>query len=520
MSKVELYMDTKTKPRPGAGQERDMTYSEENRMDKAPILSELQSRADRGTFGFHMPGHQGGRGLWTPFRNMLRRLGPRMDLTELPGLDNLASASGCIAESQKQMASVAGAFKTFYLVNGATAGLQASLMASNHPGGRVLMPAHAHMSLFNGLILTGGRLVMLPVAVDPVWGIPLGTSGQIFKGDPRLNGEVLVTVHPTYHGVMADLEVQKNWVSEHPDTAWLVDEAHGAHLPYLDPSAGGSALSFGADMVVQSTHKMAGALTQTALLHCSKAVWQQPLQQALNILQTSSPSYLFLGALDAFQAQLQEDGREGLRKARQLALALAEEIRSLGGYRLWQDELPAGWRTDPCKITLDAGDLGLTGFELSRRLREAYHMDVELAAGGHVLLLVTMGHRPKDIVRLVSALKEIRDRTPLEPKAPQPKEGWGAQPAGWIETEYTPRQVFFSPKRTVPLKAAAGCIAAAAVVPYPPGIPQWVPGMVIRREAVDRLEAWLAEGEACVGLAQGAEGACVAICDGTPSEAL
>lgn len=512
--KVEYYMDAKTMPRLRGGQERDMTHSDENRLCKAPILSALQKRADRGAFGFHTPGHQGGKGLWPPFQDMLRQLGPRMDLTELPGLDNLASASGCIAESENQMASAAGSAKTFYLVNGSTVGLQAALLASNHPGGRVLMPAHAHMSLFNGLILTGGRLAMLPVTVDPVWGIPLGVSRQVFNNDSQLAGEVLVTVNPTYHGVMADLDAQKHWISKHPDAAWLVDEAHGPHLPYLDHPAGGSALSFGADMVVQSTHKMAGTLTQTSLLHCGKEKWQLPLQQSLNILQTSSPSYLLLGSLDAFQAHMREDGRERLQEARQLAVSLAEEIRSMGGYRLWQDELQAGWRTDPCKITLGAGDLGLTGFELGRLLREVYHIDTELAARSHVLLLITMGHRSKDIEGLVSALKEIRNRAPLEPKPLQPKGGWTTQPEGWTEAEYTPRQVFFSPKRTIPLKDAAGRIAAAAVVPYPPGIPLWVPGMVIGQEAVERLETWLAEGESCVGLLQGPEGACVAVCDG------
>lgn len=490
-----------------------MSKSADQRLAKAPILAALQKRANQGTRGFHMPGHQGGQGLWPPYRDMLQQWGPRMDLTELPGLDNLADAAGCIAESQKQMAVLAGAAKTYYLVNGSTVGLQAALLAANHRSGRVLMPAHAHMSLFNGLILTGGRLTVLPAEVDPAWGIPLGIPSRLFEEKALPEGEVLVTVNPTYHGVMADLSAQKRWLAVHPGTAWLVDEAHGPHLPYLDHPAGGSALSYGADLVVQSTHKMVGTLTQTALLHCGRETWQQPLQQALNILQTSSPSYLFLGALDAFQAQMQEDGRDRLRTARQLALSLADEIRAIGGYRLWQDEMPAGWHTDPCKITVNADALGMTGFELSRRLRENYRIDAELAARSHVLFLITMGHEAADIRKLTAAMKDIANKAPLEPPAVERPASCPPFPGCWAEAEYSPRQIYYGRKRAVPLKAAAGCIAAAAVVPYPPGIPLWVPGMVIGTEQLRILEAWLSEGETCVGLDHRQDGDYILICD-------
>jgi arginine/lysine/ornithine decarboxylase len=80
-----------------------------------------------------------------------------------------------------------------------------------------------------------------------------------------------------------------------------------------------SALDLGADVVIQSTHKLLGALTQGAMLHLNKtnnkiSLVESPVKKdlipkisrALSILQTSSPSYLLMASLDAARAQVQD----------------------------------------------------------------------------------------------------------------------------------------------------------------------------------------------------------------------
>jgi arginine decarboxylase len=74
----------------------------------------------------------------------------------------------------------------------------------------------------------------------------------------------------------------------------LVDEAHGAHLG-LHPSFPRSALHQGADVAIQSTHKVLSALTQAAMLHVKGGrIDHTRVGLALQLLQSSSPSYLLL----------------------------------------------------------------------------------------------------------------------------------------------------------------------------------------------------------------------------------
>ena len=127
------------------------------KMKKAPILEALDSRQQKDSLGFHMPAIKEGRDFGRSLSGFLRDKGAALDLTELPGLDMLGTAKGCIAQSQEYMAQLLGAKKTFYLVNGATGGLEAALLAMTQPERPVLLPAHSHMSLLSGTVLSGCR---------------------------------------------------------------------------------------------------------------------------------------------------------------------------------------------------------------------------------------------------------------------------------------------------------------------------------------------------------------------------
>lgn len=491
---------------------------------KAPILEALEARQQRDSLGFHMPGHQRGQGLWQEFHRLLKERGAALDLTELPGLDMLGTAKGCIAQSQEYMAQIMGAKKTFYLINGATGGLEAAILAMSQPDRPVLLPGHGHMSILNGAILSGCLPSILPAVVDEEWGLPLGTDpAALARAEVlRQDWQLLVSVNPTYHGVMADLLTTYQWLRRNPRTAWLVDEAHGAHLPFLKltrawPSGGCSSLNWQAEAVVQSAHKMGGSMTQTALLHVNDERLVEPIRRALNMLQSSSPSYVLMGSLDAFQAQLQEEGPRRLEDAKELAMDLAADIRKMGCYELWQDRLPVGYICDPCKLTIRPSGLGLTGKELADILLKEYRIDVEMATREHVLLMITLGHKDKDLLRLGNALLEIRDkyRKPASPlsAAPEARElreklradqdlmkGFYNQEHAPIELRLSPREAYFSPRELVPLAEAAGRIIAEAVVPYPPGVPLLFPGMRIDKQHIEGLFDWLALEGRVVGL--------------------
>lgn len=496
------------------GQEYPM--DEEIRIN-APLLAALACHAGGKKGGFHMPGHHQGRGQWPPFSRLLAEQGQALDLTELPGLDNLGAPAGCIEQSQKAMACLAGSQEVFYLVNGSTAGLEAAILAMSSSEIPTIMSAHCHMAILQGLILSGSKPVILPCLIDREWGLPLGVdqaaATAYFNNSGTDAKGLWISLNPTYNGVIADLAWEKELLRARPAWGWLVDEAHGAHLPFVNKTAG--ALYWGADTVVQSVHKMGCGFTQTALLHCNNRQLSGRLRQTVNIMQSSSPSYLLLASLDAWQACLRTDGVKRLQETEELARELAGGIRALGGYRLWQDELPASYAVDPRKITVSSGELGLNGFALAALLRQQYGIDTELAADDYVLFMVNLGFAPEQGDYLLKALREIQEN-----------DGWGREKAGengkkqrakkaeskkllaglyrpgqkpW-RPELSPREAFFRPRQKVKLEEAQGRLAALPLAPYPPGVPLVFPGMVIGQEAVAGLKGWLQAGQSCTGL--------------------
>jgi arginine/lysine/ornithine decarboxylase len=480
--------------------------------ETTPLLRALAGKAGDDWLGFHMPGHQRGKGLWKPFSAFLRDKGPAVDLTELPELDNLRMPQGCIKEAQAHMARLYGAAATFFLVNGASVGLMAALLAMNAPGKAVWIAEDAHISLYHALVLTGGRPMPAPVKVDPVWGISLGVDMDAWKHllAHETDGDLAVSTHPSYHGVGAPLAALAASLEARPEVAWLVDESHGAHLPFI-AGALPSAMDFPADAVVHSTHKMLGSLTQAALLHSLNPAWTGRLAETLCILHSTSPSYLLMASLDAVAGYMAADGRRKLLDLESLAGELAQGIRDIGGYRLFQDEVGGGYSMDVCKITLSGAELGLSGFDLAGILRRQFKIDVEMSTDFYVLCLLTMGHEIGDIRRILSALKHIagtcatggtlRARTGRDKGGPACGKGYGR--LGPVILERTPRDVYFEPKEIVSLSQARGRLAAHIVAAYPPGTPLVYPGQRLSQQDADRIMAVKEAGGALTGLLEG-----------------
>ena len=504
--------------------------------DQAPLLDAIAAYAGRGRLGYHMPGHQKGNGLAPAFSRLLAEYGAALDLTELPGLDNLAAPDGCIGRSQEAMARLAGSAYVYYLVNGASAGLEAVALAMSGPDVPTILPANCHTAIQQGLILSGSMPVILPCLADLQWGLPLGTDREAAEvwlkrdngdGDGRLPDEALwISVNPTYNGLLADLGWEKRILESRPGWGWAVDEAHGAHLPYGNVISSDekpySALHWDADVVVQSAHKMGTGFTQTGIMHCNRPALAGKLRQAVNIMQSSSPSYLLMASLDAWLAYLEDGGVQKLRRTSALARELAGRIRAIGDYRLWQDELPDDCVVDPRKITLSSRELGLDGFALADALRKEYEIDVELATGEYALLIVNPTHSREDIDRTVDALMKIRDkrRNARPGLAGDGRErAAGAGQNGSVSDELRsiwadlyrpgqkpwrpaipPREAFFAEQEKVEIERSRGRLAAASVVPYPPGIPLTCPGMEIRQETAGAIEAILKTGQRCAGL--------------------
>lgn len=465
-----------------------------------PLLDALKKYSQKGYLSFHMPGHKGGRGTAA---RLLETIGPqalRLDLTEVPGLDDLHQPTGVIAQAQELAAAAFGGDETFFLVNGSTAGLEASLLACLNPGDAVLLPRDIHQSVLSGLILVGARPVFLPPKVDPLWGIPLPPTAADVARSLAAHPEVraLLLVSPTYNGLVADLKESVE-LGHQRGLPVIVDEAHGPHFLF-HPGFPPSALWAGADLVVQGLHKVGGSLTQSSLLHRQgERVSPERLKKALALVQTTSPSYLLLASLDAARMFLATEGPSRWARALQLATSIRQRLAALAGLDcLTAEEVRAKgpFQLDPTRLTISARQMGLSGLALADLLRRDFRIEVETADFLNVIALITPGDDEESVESLARALEAISRQAPDSASLLPKGEGVATQGASFhVELDQLelpqqvllPREAFFRLQRRVPLGEAVGQIAGGFIAPYPPGVPLIYPGEAFSRQLVEFL---------------------------------
>lgn len=445
---------------------------------RAPLFEALRRHRRRAAAGLHFPAHGGGRAA--PFA--LRALAGGildLDLTELPGLDDLSHPTGAIARAQALAAELYGADRSFFLVNGSTVGIQALLLATLRPGQRLLLPRHVHRAVVAGLILSGADPVFLPPSAEASFGLPEAPDpedvARALDNDPGI--AAFLAVHPTYHG-LAGLTAATAAAVRSRGRPLLVDEAHGSHLPF-HPDMPAPAMALGADASVQSMHKLGGALTQASLLHLAGSrVDAGRVSRALALLQTSSPSYILMASLDLARRQMALRGRRLVGRAVALAGVLRERLGAVEGVELLR--APRGTQ-DPTKVYFSLRRYGITGYRLVRLLHRA-GVEVEMGDAQGVLAVVALGGGGQGPRALAAAVEEIAARHRGRKRgveAPAPP------PAG--PKRMTPREAWLSPARAVPLDRAAGLVAAETVSISPPGYPLILPGEQITPEMVEYI---------------------------------
>jgi arginine decarboxylase len=452
---------------------------------QTPLLDALQDYICDPAVPFHTPGHKLGAGI--PDSIAFLQEAYRRDLPDLPGFD-LFDRTGVLGASQACAARVYGADRSWYLVNGSTCGVMAALLATCRPGDRVLLPRNVHRSAISGVILAGLDPVFVLPEYDAVRDIMHPPSGgaieQALAATPDIKAVLIVS--PSYHGVCGEIGAIAGHVHS-CGSLLIVDEAHGAHFGF-HPGLPESALSLGADLVIQSTHKTLGAMTQAAMLHLrGSRVDPDRVTQALQMLQSSSPSLLLLASLEAATHQMATQGFELMEQALGLASSARQGLAAIPGIELLEHD-----RLDRTRLTLFTAGLGLSGFALDEHLSERFGITAELPMAQHLTFILTFGNSPEQIDRLIGALAEItpQERLPLPP-------GFQLQ----IDRTHSIRSAYFAESHLVPVATAIGQTCAELVCPYPPGIPVLMPGERITRGAVDYLLAVIESGGYVAGCA-------------------
>lgn len=428
-----------------------------------PIYDMLTAAANRASF--HMPGHKGE----MPF-------GPvdlyALDATELPTTDDLYAPERGIDAAQRLYAAAAGAARTVFLTNGSTSGIHVMVQLYCREGDTLLLPRNAHLSAVNGCIMGGVKVRWLPVRMTAD-GLPYMTEADVIAAmNAHPEAKAVLLARPDYYGCMLPLE-RIATAAHARGVRVVVDEAHGAHFPWMDGVK--SAGDCGADAWVQSVHKTLPGLTGSAVLHVADAADHGRAMALLRREQTSSPSFLQLLSIDDARAYMALHGRERLQA---VAAAVAEVRRTLpalgyaDAHAMWRD---TGLTFDPTRLVIDAPQGGAA---LAQALAER-GIDVEMHDHRRAVFIITAMDDPSEVLSLLSILKEILPRKANIPQLPL----LTSAPERAMEV----RAAAMAADERVPLAACAGRIAAVSAGLYPPGVPLVCPGEIVTAEIAVRL---------------------------------
>lgn len=445
---------------------------------------ELLKLAKSDMYPFHMPGHK---------RNMVDMANPyAYDITEIDDFDNLHAPEGIIKEAQERAAALWGAGYSYFLVNGSTCGILAAVSAVLPKKGHILMARNCHKAVYHAAYLRELQVTYLYPAVAD-FGIQGGIAPQqvdeALQQDKTIRAVMITS--PTYDGVVSDIKSIAAIAHRH-GIPLIVDEAHGAHLGFHDyfPK---SAVTLGADIVIQSLHKTLPSYTQTAILHLqSDYIEPAEIEHFLSIYETSSPSYLFLAGIDRCVRLLTERGNAYFKEYAERLEDFhkkAEQyhrVQLMDKSRLSSEE---GYAFDPSKIVIRALGTGLSGVELYRILRERYHLQMEMCQGGYVLAMTSIMDTKQGFYRLTQALSEIdhmaqRIESFCDCQNDERVCNFMQEVYGNRVTDMKLYEAMDATTEYKPLTKAVGCISGGFINLYPPGIPMLVPGERITEDVI------------------------------------
>ncbi|HEY1349663.1 MAG TPA: hypothetical protein VGF67_08575 [Ktedonobacteraceae bacterium] len=442
----------------------------------------------RGVTALHTPGHKG---VFAPqgLEAFLTPLGLACDLPAMDETDHLFHPQGPLAQAQRLAADLYGAAETFYLSNGSTIGVQAMILAAVAPGEKILLTRSFHLATFSALVLSGAIPVYLPARwLDVAGPIPptLAEIAQCVQAHPDIRAIFLV--HPSYYGLGRFPEELVAFCRQR-NLLLLVDEAHGAHLKLLPPGFLLSALDYGADVVVQSVHKTLCSLVGTAQLHLAHGsrVSAERLQRALNLLQSTSSSYLLFASLDLARRWAWQSGRQAFQDALRSCSALRAQLQMIPGIRpLEPADVPelAGCGFDPTRLVVDVSGLGFAGVQLETLLQEEFQIGVEFCDQRNAVFVLGPGDAQDAYARLVRAFWKL-----AEARRPQKTLAHASlRPLIVPPLALFPREAALRPGTRVPLPQAAGRVCGELITVYPPGIPLICPGERFTPEVVEMCE--------------------------------
>jgi lysine decarboxylase len=479
---------------------------------EAPYLDALNAYVARDPGRFHIPGHKG----TGADPELTAALGEAAILHDVPGgiegID-VGPEPTPFQRAQTLAADGWGAARSWFLLNGASGGNHSICLALAHADdrthegppdrGRVVVQRNVHSSTIDGLVLSGLRPSFVAPEIDPELGVAHCVTPEAL--DAALEAEpaakAAMVVSPTYFGAVARVPELAE-VAHARGIPLVVDEAWGAHL-YFHPDLPPGALRGGADVVLSSTHKIVGSLTQSAILHLgSKEHFDEGLlDRSVTLIESTSPNALLTASLDAARRFAVTRGEELLGETLRTLADTREGIRAIPGLdvldeRLAGRESVAAW--DPLRLSIDVRGTGATGHRIAELMRKRDDVILELFSEN--VIVATFGIGPAAEPAAARLIEGLEHAVEAVGEADRDSRGAFAEPPPWGPLELSPRDAFLGAQEIVPFADAEGRIAAESLAAYPPGVPNVLPGERLTAPTLAYISDSLAHG----GLVRGA----------------
>lgn len=464
---------------------------------RAPYLEALVAYAARRPARFHIPGHKGGPAADA---GLLDAFGVAAFAHDIPtlveGID-IGPEPTPFQQAQTLAADAWGARRSWFLGNGASQGNHAACIAAAQKGRRVIVQRNVHSSTVDGIVMAGLEPAFAAPELDPELGIAHCLTpealAEAFELNPGASAAFIVS--PTYFGAAADVAGLAEVA--HANGAILVaDESWGAHLQFSDRLPP-SAIAGGADIALSSIHKLVGSLTQSAILHLGpgERMDEGTLDRAVTLTESTSPSGLLAGSVDAARRHAAVDGERLLAEMIEALASTRERVRSIPGLDVLDERLAGrlsvhGW--DPLRLAVDVRGTGASGRRVAALMLASHDVNLELVSENVLVAVFGLGEDVRTSSEILIAALEAAVRALGEEELEDVAAF--APPPPWGPLAMPPREAFLGPQEAVELARAEGRVAAESLAAYPPGVPNVLPGERLTGETLAYIREVLETG--------------------------
>lgn len=448
-------------------------------MKERPIYNKLKNINKSKVYPFHMPGHKRNKKFLNDFYEFID-----LDFTEIDETDNMHKPEGIIKQSKNILSKTFGSQESYFLVNGSTCGIIASLLSILKPNENILVARNCHISVHNGIMLCEANPIYILPDVD--YNFPSAINPKVIQNAiNKYNIKACIITSPTYEGITSNIREISN-ILHKKNIPLIVDEAHGAHF-CLSTYFPQTALEQGADIVIQSFHKTLPALTQCAVLHInSNIINKNRLEKSLSVLQSTSPSYIFMMSLE-YCCYYINNYQHLINKYIDKLKILRKNLLTLKNFKLIDKDILKNKNIDNfdiSRITLLIKKNVSGSFINELLIKEG--IQLEMYNENHIIAISTICDTDfgldllfKSLKKIDSYLEKFSNKITIE-NTLKPNNNI-------IKPKVRPKNMFYEEQQEVNFKLAENKICADFIIPYPPGIPLITPGEIITNDLINNI---------------------------------